>query len=68
MCISYVCFFSGLYRGHVYIFNYREICAQVALVVLTCEEVCGVRTTKEGNFAEECVNGPQGSLLGNFDL
>jgi len=49
MCISFVFFFSNLYRVCACIFNSLGICAQVALVFLTNEEVFGVKSTGENN-------------------
>ena len=45
----------------------KNMCTS-GLGVLTYEEVLGERSTKEDDFAKECVSDPWGSLLGNFDL
>ena len=42
MCTTSVFYFSDLYGVYAYIFNSREICAQVALIILTHEDVLGV--------------------------
>ena len=42
MCITFVFYFSDLYGAYAYIFNSREICVQVALIILIHEDVLGV--------------------------
>ena len=41
---------------------------QKFLVFLTHEEVLGVWSTRENDFFDECVGGPWGRCLGDFDL
>ena len=49
MCTNSAFFSFNLYRACACIFNSRRICEQMALVVLTHEEVLGVRYIGENN-------------------